>query len=463
MRRTFWLLSLLLMIIFTGCSSLSTWVKSNLEGVPVWVFEPQVGRNQTAFVGEGRATAENRARVLAYESILTEISTYIGEDVTGRHIAQLSSRGAVEEYLLRVTQEFVKQEDEVVTVWFLAVADRTLLETARTESEIQLLENVRRMDELAALGSRYYRENKDILAVQQYLGIAGIARTLPVDRGEQRRVEALDRVRTILRPLTISVTQGNPAIPTVEVRHRRGSGRLSPRVVQAPVTAMAQARDGMGSEYADSQRFVTDANGQFTFRSTNPTLVSTGSIVFGLDLEHDLAPIKESDPEVHGELVSLLEQKRVGFPYARVSIVGNQPLLIAVQEYTLQGAVLPSSFTAQSFAKRLSNDGIRTQVSGIPPLEDEDQLSRLRSAYPSVSFALYGDVGVSHQRTTERGGAVTVTGEVSLVDMSTFTRLGSTQTVVANAVGPSMEEARREAFSRFGLIATSLLYRYLYR
>ncbi len=83
MRRTFWLLSLLLMIIFTGCSSLSTWVKSNLEGVPVWVFEPQVGRNQTAFVGEGRATAENRARVLAYESILTEISTYIGEDVTG--------------------------------------------------------------------------------------------------------------------------------------------------------------------------------------------------------------------------------------------------------------------------------------------------------------------------------------------------------------------------------------------
>ncbi|MFA7642372.1 MAG: hypothetical protein WCY74_03745, partial [Sphaerochaetaceae bacterium] len=78
MRRTFGLLSLLLMIIFTGCSSLSTWVKSNLEGVPVWVFEPQVGRNQTAFVGEGRATAENRARVLAYESILTEISTYIG-------------------------------------------------------------------------------------------------------------------------------------------------------------------------------------------------------------------------------------------------------------------------------------------------------------------------------------------------------------------------------------------------
>ena len=205
------------------------------------------------------------------------------------------------------------------------------------------------------------------------------ARTLPVDRANSGRVEALDRVRTILRPLTIPSPRKS-CDPTVEVTLRRGSGRLSPRVVQAPVTAMAQARDGMGSEYADSQRFVTDANGQFTFRSTNPTLVSTGSIVFGLDLEHDLAPIKESDPEVHGELVSLLEQKRVGFPYARVSIVGNQPLLIAVQEYTLQGAVLPSSFTAQSFAKRLSNDGIRTQVSGIPPLEDEDQLSRLRSA-----------------------------------------------------------------------------------
>ncbi|PKL04288.1 MAG: hypothetical protein CVV53_08860, partial [Spirochaetae bacterium HGW-Spirochaetae-9] len=118
----------------------------------MWVYEPQVSRTQIAFVGKGTATNENRARVLSYESVLSQLSVYIGEDVTGRHIAELSSRNAIESYRLKVTQEFVKVSENAVDVFFLAIADSAVLEKARTESEVQLLEKQQEMDRLSDLG-----------------------------------------------------------------------------------------------------------------------------------------------------------------------------------------------------------------------------------------------------------------------------------------------------------------------
>ncbi len=80
MRRSGYVL-LLCVLVLSGCSSLSTWVRSNVEGVPVWVYEPQVSRTQLAYVGVGTANTEARARTLSYESILSQISSLIGEDV----------------------------------------------------------------------------------------------------------------------------------------------------------------------------------------------------------------------------------------------------------------------------------------------------------------------------------------------------------------------------------------------
>lgn len=90
------ILAIIILLFATGCSSLSTWVKSNLEGVPVWVYEPQVSRDQMAFVGRGSANNTTRARILAYESILLQISDSIGEDIVGAYIAELSTREAID-------------------------------------------------------------------------------------------------------------------------------------------------------------------------------------------------------------------------------------------------------------------------------------------------------------------------------------------------------------------------------
>lgn len=432
----------------------------------MWVYEPQVGRNQIAFVGQGSATTEVRARVLAYESILSQISEYIGEDVTGTHIAQLSSRGAIEQYRLKVTQEFIKIAENPQgpqTVYFLAVADRNVLETARTESEVQLLETQRELESLAAQAAQMYRENKDLLAISLYLKIAYLAKSLPIERGSQWYLDAIERVRKILQPLTLSVATGNPSVPTTEVTLRRGGRALSPRVVEARVIARSEARDGMGDVYDDSQRFVTDQNGQFAFLGTNPAMIARGVVTFEIDLAVELEPLRAIDSEAYGEFMALIDAKQVGYPYVRTPIVGTRPLVVAVHEYSLQGQLLDSTHAARKIMQSLGMDGLDSIASTVRPAEDENYVEDLRAAYPNNTYALYGNAGVSQSKLTERGAAVTVTGEVSLVNLANQARSGSSGTVVANALAPTVEEAQKEAFSKFGSIVTSLMYRFLYR
>lgn len=463
MRKTVVILVLILLFLSFGCSSLSTWVRSNLEGVPIWVYEPQVARGQSAFVGSGSADTEIRARILAYESVLAQISTYIGEDVTGTYIVQLSSRGAVEEFRLRVTQEFVKTEEGVIQVWFLAVADREVLETARTEVEIQLLQQQEKMERLFADGTRYYRENKDLLAVQAYLDIAVIAHSLPVDRGEQRLSDAIDRIRTILEPLRLTVSSVSSEVPSTVVSLRRGSKGISPRVIQAPVIARSSARNGMGELYEDTQRFMTDQEGQFSYRNLNPTLVGAGTIVFEIGLRDRLKPLQEIDEELYVELTRLIESKQVGYPYRRSTRIGSQPLVIAVQEYSLQGQLLDTSAAGLTIARTLAKDGLGTRVASLRADEEDDVNLLLLSAFPDSMFALTGDVGVSHMKVNERSATVSVTGEISLINLTDGNSSGTTGSVTAQGFGSSLEEAQGVAFTRFGTIATSLMYRYLYR
>jgi hypothetical protein len=464
MRKYSFILVLLILLVSTGCSSLSSWVRSNLEGVPVWVYEPQVSRDQRAFVGSGTAATEVRSRIMAYESILKQISNVVGEDVVGVHIAELSSREAIEEYRLKVTQEFVKPGDGSVTVYFLAIADRDVLEKARTDAEVQQLEKQRSMDTLAQEAATAFRENRDMVAAFKYLEIAEIAASLPVDRGQQQYLNAIERVQEILDTLRIMVLAGDPSIPNATITVRRGTRALSPRVVEATVTAHSSARDGMGEVYDDSQRFVTDSDGQFIYTSNNPTLVGQGTIGFTLDMGSHLDFLENRDRELYASLKSLLEGKKIEYPYLREPLLGIRNMPVAISEYTYQGELLGSAYAGTALVDTFAKDGIAMNLVKAPMTEDdEDTILVLGAAYPDTRLFIYGNVGVSHTKSTNNGFAVTVAGEALLVDLEANTIRGRTGNVVANAIAPTEATARSAAFGKYGSISASLLYRYLYR
>ncbi len=463
-RRVLGSLLVILLILLAGCSSLSTWVRANVEGVPAWVYEPQVARNQMAFVGSGSADSETRARILAYESLLQQISNYIGRDIAGEYIAELSRSDAIDAFKLRVTQDFVKVTEQNTTVYFLGVADSEVLQQTRSAAEVLLLEQQQMIQRLYEEVSQAFRNNRDTVALEKYVQIADISASMPVDRGAQQYERAIQQIGEILENLSISVAAGDPSIPATTVTVRRGNRALSPRVIEAPITAHYEARDGLGNLYRDTQRAITDTSGQILFTPDNPTIVGQGEIVFQIDLLAVLAPLQTIDHQLYATLLERQEESRQSYAYTRVSLLGSQRAAVMIAEYSLQGSLLKTDSAAVYLASLLTSDGIRLQL--VPPVtvaEDDELIAALQQQFPTYPAIFYGTVGISFAQSTGKGFSVTVTGETLFINLVRGTIMGRTGTIRANAVAPTEDEATRAAFAQFGTQSASLLYRYLYR
>ena len=77
------LLAVLGLFVLTGCTSFSAILKSNFSGLPIWYFDPEVntGKNNTGMVGEGHASTERQAELLAYSDIIEQLSIATGSDL----------------------------------------------------------------------------------------------------------------------------------------------------------------------------------------------------------------------------------------------------------------------------------------------------------------------------------------------------------------------------------------------
>lgn len=463
MRRVGFVL-LLCVLILSGCSSLSTWVRSNVEGVPVWVYEPQVNRNQLAYVGVGIASTEARARTLSYESILSQISSFIGEDIASVYFREISSGGTIEEYRLKITQEFVRKDQRGTSVYLLAVGDKGRLDTARTEAEKLLLEQQSEIAGLVAEAAEAYRQNQDYLAAELYVKAAVIASSMAVERGAAAYSTYIARAERILTDLSISVTKVDPKIPSAVVLVRRGNRTLSPKVGKAKVTAYTQARNGLGLPYADSQEFVTDSTGQFTFSVENPGIQGKGEVRLAIELRSTLKELRAVDSEKAEVLQAILSAKTVSFAYDRVSNMANRGIVVALMEYSLQGQLLTSTDANDTFMAESAVDGLLL-ISGMAQAteDDEDFLVAVRRNHPGSTYLLMGKAGVSAKTTAAGEPTVTVTGEVNLMELKTGRLIYATGEVVAVASADDEKAATKAAFVRFAFIAASILDRELYR
>ncbi len=173
-------------------------------------------------------------------------------------------------------------------MYLLAVGDSERLDTARTVAEKLLLEQQSEIAGLVAKAADAYRQNKDLQAAELYMKAAVIASSMAVERGAAAYSANIVRARRIITDLHISVGRVEPKIPSALVVVRRGTRTLSPKVVSAKVTAYTQARNGLGLTYADSQAFVTDSTGQFTFEVKNHGIVGKGDVRLEIEMRKAL-------------------------------------------------------------------------------------------------------------------------------------------------------------------------------
>ncbi len=457
-RQAVCLLLISMTVLLVGCSSISTLVRSGMEGVPAWVYEPQVSNSQRAFVGQGIASNAFNAKLLAYEDILSQISTYIGEDVTAQYYRELSTTDAISSLRLRITQEHEKSENGQEVVHLLAAVDADQLVLARTAAYDAMLA---RQDEIALILSKAdlaYRHNRDLEAISLYVDAALVANEGYVENVAYQFDTLMSKVESFVSALRIAVSRIRSEEPSCTVTVRRTSRLLPPKVMGAMVTAYFNARNGMGEPYVDHVSFNTATSGTFQFVPTNPGMVGAGEVSFSIDISEDIARLERAaGTEAVAGLKAAVEKSIERFSYSRVSDVAKAGVVVDIMEFSLQGALRDSMIATDMLVEEFGYDGVELTSVFSSEQDEEDFFIEMRRRYPGYRYIIYGRGGVSDVLPMDGGQMVLVNGSVSLLVLSDASVVKKTDDIRIAVWGENLEVASDEAFRRFGLVASSLL------
>lgn len=457
------LLFISLTLLLGGCSSISTLVRSGVEGVPAWVYEPQVSNSQRAFVGQGIANSVFNARLLAYEDILSQLSDYIGEDVSMQYYRELSTTDAIGSLRLRITQEHVKSEDGKEVVHLLSAVDADRLSQVRTASYNAMLAREEEISSILAQADLAYRHNRDMEAISLYIDAAIIAKEGYVENNSYQFETLMGKIESFVTALRISITRIHVDIPTCTVTVRRKNRLLSPKVLGASVTASFEARNGMGESYVDHSSFNTANSGSFQFVPVNPGMMGSGAISFAIDLTDDIARLESAaGADSVATLKSIIEDSTERFSYNRVSKVAEAGVVVDIMEFTLQGALRDSMLATDTLVQEYEYDDMSVTPVFSSEQDHEDFFIEMRARYPRYRYIIFGQAGVSDVVPMGGGQMVMVNGSVSLLNLADETVIKNTEDIRIAVWGKTLEEASDEAFRRFGLVASSLLDKAMY-
>ncbi|MFA5446926.1 MAG: hypothetical protein WC233_01460 [Sphaerochaeta sp.] len=448
---------LIILLILTSCTSFGDLVRSQVDGLPSWVNNPQVRADQYPFVGKGSAQVTYNARLDAYEHILEQISAFVGEDIREEYYRELTTTTRIADFNLSVTAEHLRTEKGLQQVYLLARADREALEGRRTTIYRQAIERQARIEALIVEADRSYRQNHDTLTIARYLEAATIASQGPVLEKKHDPAALIDRAVGYIKALQISFRSPDSQKVTATVQLRRRRRLISSRVLHAKVQASFTAYTSLGDPFVDTLDFNTATQGSFLFLPYNQLLLADGAITFSLDFTEELAKAR---PYVDEGLLASVEEALHSvhgtLPYSRVSPLGNRVVLTEIQEYSIEGASLAGTTAVQAFVDTMQQSRVGTQIIDLGSTDWEDQVEEIERRYGTRQYVYNGSVGIVAEDQALDVHVTVVVGRIQLHNMESGQMLFDSQDVEAVGSGATREESHTQALERFGTIAASL-------
>jgi len=450
---------LLSLSLFFSCTSLSNLVRSQVEGLPSWVYTPVASANRTAFVGKGTTQVLFNAKLLAYEDILNQLSLFVGEPVLDTYYRELTTTDAIEAFGLNIVNEYSKTDPRSPSQFYLlATAETAKLESKRTNVYNAVL---KRDNDIAALiqsADSAYRANNDIKAILLYFDATLIASEGPVSSKKYEVDALLAKSITFINALRFSLSKSDPLQATATVQLRRNSRLLSPKVLNAPVIAQFDALNSLGTSYADSLFFNTASEGDIQFVPYNYGLVGKGSIHFAVDFSSALSKLEQKIPqESLAPLYVALDKHGIGFSYSLISALAKKKIVADIREYEYTGTLRNTKEALSAFLDLYDSRGVAISPLSLAQEEVADIFAEVRQKAPGTSLVVKGKAGVVDETRIGDQIVVVVTGSVQLWNMDKNMLISDTLEVEAVAFATLPEEAKSKAFRRFGQISSSLL------
>ncbi|MBR2281294.1 MAG: hypothetical protein IJ863_01580 [Spirochaetales bacterium] len=454
------LLSMMLALaLLTGCSSFLSIIKSNFSGIPVWYFDPvmNTGKGNTGMVGEGHASTERQAELLAYSDIMDQLSIATGSELGQEAYRELSVLGTISQIGLSIEDRYTMTQEGQVTVLLHAVIEEDLLDLATSDETKRRAALSSEIESLVLEGDGYVKSGRELRAVSNYM--KAMAKGIGEDyiSSEYSFDELYDVVVELLDSMVMAVVNPRPSSATCTISMTRKGTFVSSAVAGAEVVATYTAVDTSGTEYRDSFVYLTDADGTFPFTSINGSLARSGSIEFSLNLSSELASLSAApDQEKVRALSSLIASKSVVFSYSKTYTLGS--LATAVIEHDILGYVTGSTDISDYIADMMKADGIEAAPFHAELDDELDVLYEFNHSGRSENCLLVIRIGLMDTVASDTGVvAASAEGLVSLYQCSTSKLLYQSNVIYSSAFGETEEDAIRSAFRKLADIAYTLV------
>ena len=462
MRRRNLLISVLFVMVLTlcSCTSFNAILKSNMTGLPTWYYENDmgVGKGNRGIVGEGVASTQRQAELLAYSDVISKLSNLIGYELGQEEYRELSVLGTLTEFNLSVIDTFQNiSSDGIYSFYVHAAIDEELLDKATTEEAKTRAQITAMVEELVLEGDEYVKSGQETRAAKNYLQAMVLGYGHDYIDKEYSFDELLDVVMGLLENASLSFVAERPAQGTCTIVLSRKGMFVSSAVKGAEVLATYTAIDTRGVAYMDQFVYVTDDLGQFSFNAINQSLARKGQVTFDLNLFDELIALENlAGEKAMAGLRKLIESKELVFNYDKTYMLGS--IAVAVIEHDELGYVTGVTKTSDYLTDKLVADGAQA-AAFYAELDDEgDVLYEMTHSGRNEDCLLVIRVGLTGQIVSASGVyCASAEGLATLFDTKTGAILYQSEIIKSNAFAEDADQAVAEAFERLTDIAYTLI------
>lgn len=442
-------ITVLCLLLLCSCVDFQTLVKTGLQGVPLWVSQPDVRSGKETFVGQGTDSNPFNARLEAMHSILEQISSSVGEDVQERYYREFTTTDAIAELGVTVVREARVEE----ITYLMAEGDAKALAAQRTDLVNKRNAQDALIASLLSQTDQAYRDNQDVQAIQYGLDALYAAVTEPssydADTLLKRSLKYIDAIRFRLSSV-------DPAHATATVRVDRKRLLFSPKVRNAPIAARFLSENLQEGRFEDRLLFNSGSGGIFQFHPYISSIINAGEISFVIDIQDRLEKLKPVlSADVYQSLVDAVEAHSVSFSYAFVSPYASHPMVVNIQEYSIDGTLLDRHEVQDKMVSYLTTKGITSLIDTSTTNDGVDLAKEIRARYPDSPYLLYGTVGVVEYPMVGQTRLVVASGQMRLYDLATGNVVIDTTEIKATG------EDQESAFSQIAAVAASFFSEYL--
>ena len=469
------IIAMIAVMSLSGCASLYTSFRANVEGVPAWTLQvPGYTLQSVFFVGEGVDPQgdEAVARQFAIEDLLKDVSKYLNESVSDIYRRELLNTLRVEKLALEVTDEFVKTsevESQVtgkpgVTVSLLASADRKVIsQLVRDNLQVSRISE-QLINQPQSEGDAALRRKADYTAVIYYLQAAAAAWVSPLDTAAERYQEIMKKATQTVQNITLNERSSKPEEGEFSIQVTRGTGLFAPNIPDLQIRAVYPVKNTTGKSREETMTLITNNSGVVTFKTDNPGFRGEGIVSLYLDFSDALRKLElvtgAGDPYVL-RLREVIASKFIEFPFMRTSSVNGSKIAVSLLEFQKNGARMTTTPGLDSLSESLSSDGVNILRLDYADILENDSgartlIDRLVTEYGNtIATAVIGSAGIVTVVENSSGAVATAKGSVMVIRLRDREILNRVDEIMANGRGDTLTQARTAAFTRFGQIAAA--------